>query len=619
MAVSTCSDAVRHARTTLFAGGTWVVVVACGLMACGGGGGDGTAPGGGSLTPAPPAASDTPFWSQWGFAAQHGGAVPVAAQSLATQLADITYDPLVAAEQAESGGSLIAHYPATLTDGNDFYLMSKSGTYPSCVPAGAWTSGTVCGPNAWERLQWNATRYQWQSGQAVHVWDFASDWKPPPNGRGLNGWEPVFHPALANGVLVVPGAGGTVYRVNKTTGVMLSQINPFAGTAVVAANTYVTGPLTVDSAGNVYYNAIEFAAPAAGDPWRVADVMNAWLIRVDSNQVATKVTYAALVASAPAATSVTCPGRFSTEALPWPPALTATPAPVLCGSQRPGINIAPAVAADGTIYTVSRAHFDSLAGYLVAVNPNLTPKWHASLQRRFHDGCGVLVAIATDTTTPNTCRPGTTSGVDPTTNEAGSGVVSDLSSSTPTVLPDGSVLYGAMSNYNDQRGHLVEFDAAGNYLRAYDFGWDSTPAVWSHQGTYSIIIKDNYYDAAGRYCSRADPICQALPPGPFYITQLDPAFNIEWRFQSTSIDAAHPGGYEWCINAPAVDNSGVVLVNGEDGYLYSVAQGSSGVFTSPRQRRFLKLAIGAAYTPLSIGADGRIYTQNAGHLYVAGN
>jgi hypothetical protein len=62
-----------------------------------------------------------------------------------------------------------------------------------------------------------------------------------------------------------------------------------------------------------------------------------------------------------------------------------------------------------------------------------------------------------------------------------------------------------------------------------------------------------------------------------------------------------------------VDKNGVVYANSEDGNLYSIAQG--GV---QKQRIFLELALGAAYTPLSIGPDGRIYTQNAGHLFVIG-
>jgi hypothetical protein len=36
------------------------------------------------------------------------------------------------------------------------------------------------------------------------------------------------------------------------------------------------------------------------------------------------------------------------------------------------------------------------------------------------------------------------------------------------------------------------------------------------------------------------------------------------------------------------------------------------------KRLFLQLALGAAYTPLSIGSDGKIYAQNAGHLFVLG-
>ena len=95
--------------------------------------------------------------------------------------------------------------------------------------------------------------------------------------------------------------------------------------------------------------------------------------------------------------------------LPWPPSSGSTAPffPGACGSQRPGINIAPAIAADGTIYTGSRAHFDAMVSYLVAVNSNLTPKWAASLQNILNDGCGVIVPIGPTTGTPNACRVGT--------------------------------------------------------------------------------------------------------------------------------------------------------------------------------------------------------------------
>ena len=227
--------------------------------------------------------------------------------------------------------------------------------------------------------------------------------------------------------------------------------------------------------------------------------------------------------------------------------------------------------------------------------------------------------IASDTSTPNSCRAGTTVGVDPTTNAFGSGDVTDLASASPTVLPDGSILYGAITHYNGSRGHMFKFDSTGNFLAAFDFGWDSTPAVYPHGGTYSIIIKDNHYPTGGAYCSAADPVCGPLPAGPYYITQMDANLNVEWQFQSTAIDLTHPNGYEWCINAPAVDSNGVVYVNSEDGNIYALPQGNTGIFTTPKAKKFLKLAIGAAYTPLSIGPDGKLYTQNDGHLFVLGN
>jgi outer membrane protein assembly factor BamB len=231
------------------------------------------------------------------------------------------------------------------------------------------------------------------------------------------------------------------------------------------------------------------------------------------------------------------------------------------------VNITPAIAPDGTIYSVTVAHnpFASRFAYVVAFNPNLTVKWTASMRNRIHDGCGVLLTIGL----PGGCRAGTpANGVDPATNEAPAGRVIDQSSSSPVVTPDGGVIYGSYTRYNYARGHMFRFDRNGNFAAAYDFGWDSTPAIYPHFGSYSIVIKDNHYDAP-LYCFKDDPICQTLPPGPFYITQLDASLNIEWQFQNTTIDSDHPNGYEWCINAPAIDSAGTVYVNSEDGNVYA--------------------------------------------------
>ena len=68
------------------------------------------------------------------------------------------------------------------------------------------------------------------------------------------------------------------------------------------------------------------------------------------------------------------------------------------------------------------------------------------------------------------------------------------------------------------------------------------------------------------------------------------------------------------MNAFGVDRNGVVFANSEDGNVFAINQGGT-----LREKRFLQLAIGAAYTPMTIGPDGKIYTQNFGHLFVVGN
>lgn len=571
-----------------------------------------------TFTVAAPAPSNNPTWAQWGANPEHEGMVSQAGQSLAHQLADIVYDPFVSQAQTESGGDLLAHYQATIVDGNDIYMMMKTGNYTPCHPTGVWTSGVACGPNAWNSMIWNETRFTWENGLLVQVWNFQSDWVPETNGSSLNGWEPVFHAVDANNFIYVPGAGGTIWKVNKTDGSSASPIDPFMGAGIDVKNTFVSSPLTADANGNIYYNVIELADRSLGDPWRANDVVGAWLVKVTPSDVAKTVTYTTLVPGAPLETATSCPGTFgAADPLPWPPSTSSTPVTRLCGSQRPGVNIAPAVAPDGTIYTASRAHFDSMQAYLVAVNSDLTPKWAASLQLLLNDGCGTIVPIGPTNTTPNACRVGANAGVDPTTNAKGSGSIFDQGSSSPTVLPDGSIVFGALTNYNAFRGHLFHFDSSGAFMNAFDFGWDTTPGVYTHDGTYSIVLKDNHYDAT-LYCG-GNALCQQLPPGPYYITQLDPNLNIEWQFQSTNLSNGHSGGYEWCINMPAIDKNGNVYVNSEDGNIYVLPQGHTGTFTNPTGSMFLKQAIGAAYTPLSIGPDGKLYTQNDGHLFVVGN
>ncbi len=118
--------------------------------------------------------------------------------------------------------------------------------------------------------------------------------------------------------------------------------------------------------------------------------------------------------------------------------------------------------------------------------------------------------------------------------------------------------------------------------------------------------------------------------GPFFITQLDEHLVPEWQFQNTNTEACvrKPDGslscqdigdfFEWCVNVPAVDRNGVVYADSEDGNLYAIGQGHHGVFSVPSQRLFLDAAIPGAYAWVSIPEDSVIFTQNDGHMIVAG-
>ncbi len=477
-------------------------------------------------------AQDAPIpiadWPQWAHTSLHNGSTQALGQSPKTKLAHITYDPFASKEKAEEAGNLLAHFQVPLVDGDSIFLEYKTGKYVSCSPP---SSGKPypCGPDDWNTEIWNERAFTWKNGTLVEAWNFRSDWKPEPNTDidwlnkdGLWGWEPVFHAALWNGNVFVPGLGGTIYKVGEKNGKMVAHYNPFSS---IDRNRYVSGPLTIDAAGNVYYNVLELAPK---NPWS-ENVRNSWLVKVNPDGTVNKVRYSELVK----------PGTTD-------------------GSQRPGVNIAPAVSADGkTIYTASVAHFNPSDAHMIAVKSDLTPKWHVSLTNLAH---GQIT-----------------------------GAIYDLSSATPVVLPDDGVLFGVVGG-DGSRGYMLKFDSDGNYLTSFDFGWDDTPAVYVHDGTYSVITKNNYY----------------ATQGPYYITQLNADLTPEWSYKSAD-------NFEWCVNAPAVDGNGTVYADSEDGNLFVIKQGGK-----LKGKVFLQQSVGAAYTPVSIGRDGKIYTLNDGDMFVVG-
>lgn len=547
-------------------------------------------------------------WPQWARDPRHTGSINVAGQNLNHVLADIVYDPFVDQEKApENGdGDLLVHYQTPLVDGNDVYMEFKSGTYTSIT--------------TWESQTWNEKKLSWVNGQLVVQWGFQSDWKPVP--FGSPGWEPVFHAVLAGGAVYVPGGSGTVYKLDKATGAVLAHYNPIGIEA--DTNVFVCGPLSADSAGNIYYNAVKLNKL---NPWG-KDAIDSWLVKISSTG-ATNAAEFKSIATGELGPNDDCEIGFSTPP-PWPPSPTAVAPTEKCGTIRPGINVAPAIGPDGTIYTIGRNHNVTRYGYLIAVNSNLTPKWTASTHGVLNDGCNVQIP---PNGTPGGCSVGATTGVAPDTNSLPSGRILDDSTSSPVVAPDGTIFYGSYTRYNYAQGHMLRFSATGQFLNSYIFGWDDTPAIRSHGGTYSIITKDNHYGDVGSYCDD-ETVCpsdrNASNPGypeQYFVTSLSPSLSVEWQYQNTNTlsctrnpdntvtcESTNPNGFEWCVNAPAIDSNGVTYANSEDGNLYAINPNGT-----LKQNIFQQLAIGAAYTPASIGGDGKLYSQNDGHLYVVGN
>jgi outer membrane protein assembly factor BamB len=539
--------------------------------------------------PADPHCAD---WHQWGGNPAHTGESCATGQPLQRILADVVIDTLVPEEVGGVGGDLVVHYQTPLIDGDRVFMVQKAGTYTGCVPDMDPTM--FCQhPEDFHRFEsqtWSELGYAWQGDALVETWRFDSDWKPPL------GQEVVFQPVISGSRVAIPESSGGVAFVDAATGKVLHSARPFGHDPTV----FISGALT-DFHGVIYYNAVKM------DPDQPYNLpMQAWLVEIDGDGRVRKADYSDLVPG-----PVSCYGTYDV-----PP---GTPVPVVddgghlqlpktgpCGPQLPGFNQAPAVAFDGTVYVATHAQYQDRYSYVVSINPGAFDlNWATSLRDVLDDGCGVLVQ----------CGPGAPMGVEPFTGMKPTGEVTDQSTSSPVVLPDGRVLYAAWSFYNADRGHLFELSRGGKVLGTYDFGWDLTPAVSTVGGVTRIALKDNHY---GEY--------MGVDQGPYYLTMLDDALEPMWNYQSTNTKSCarqpdgsetctddHPHGFEWCINAPAIDAAGTMYANSEDGNLYAI--GPDGQL---RANLLLGTALGAAYTPVALDHVGRIYALNAGHLYVVG-
>lgn len=206
--------------------------------------------------------------------------------------------------------------------------------------------------------------------------------------------------------------------------------------------------------------------------------------------------------------------------------------------------------------------------------------------------------------------------------------VTDFSTSSPMVGPDGDVYFGVLeSNFpsHNDRGWLLHFDATLAVVKTPgSFGWDNTPSVvpaslvTSYSGPSRYLVLTKYNNYAGVGTGNGSNRMAILDPNQ---TETDPVENTTVMKEVISVLGQtpdptainFPGAVkEWCVNTAAVDPiTASVLMNSEDGYLYrwDLATGQLS------QKIALDAGYAQAYTPTALGPDGSVYAINGGILH----
>jgi hypothetical protein len=222
----------------------------------------------------------------------------------------------------------------------------------------------------------------------------------------------------------------------------------------------------------------------------------------------------------------------------------------------------------------------------------------------------------------------------PTTGSPLAANVTDDSSASPTVGPDGHVYYGVMEgNFpsNNDRGWLLHF--SGDLLTTKlpgAFGWDDTAsivpaaAVPSYTGPSSYLLLTKYNNYAGIHTGDGVNRLALVDPNTSFTdpvtgaTAMNPFITVKGVTPDPEYVAGYPNAVrEWCINSAAVDPvNHCAMVNSEDGKLYrwdftkatdAPGQLYPGLDLAP--------PTGEAYTPTVIGPDGAVYAINNATLF----
>ena len=403
------------------------------------------------------------------------------------------------------------------------------------------------------------------------VWSTSTDYVVPPHG-----FFPSYSPALNSiGRVWFPGAGGTMmFRDAPDASVPTATGRvAFYGPGVYQSNpasfdstVFINTPTTVDASGSIYFGFRTIAGAPLG--------LSSGIAKIDAAGNG-KWTAATTIAGDPAVTMV--PHQA-----------------------------APALSNDGTTLYVAVADEFGANPYLVGLEPSTLAVKNVS------PGVPMRVKLK-----------------DPRGN-GNNAFVSDDSTASPMVGPDGDVYYGVFGNpYNGSRGWLLHYSANLQQTKlAGAFGWDTTPAVvpramipsYNGPSSYLLFNKSNDYagDDGGTGVNRIavlDPNDSMPEPHPSSagVAVMKAVLTIAGPTPDEDVVLFYPDAVkEWCINAAAVDPATKsVMVNSEDGKLYRWDLSTNTLSQSIR----LSEGLAAAYTSTLIAPDGTVYATNKAILH----
>ncbi len=481
-----------------------------------------------------PAIAQSTAWTTQGHDIQHTGVSSFAAQPLKT----IHWKTAVDLHPLLSGKQILIHYGSPLiTLANTVIVPVKVGT--------------------------DTFRLVAKNGQTgATLWTQGTQYLVPSAG-----FTPSFGPALFNDSIIIPDDAGTVLvrqHPDQARGSVTRLV--FYGADVynknhvaLNSNIKINTPITVDSAGNIYFGFLVFGQTSIGP-------QQSGLARIGADGQGSWVS-AATISNDSAITKVM-------------------------------FNCAPALSMDESkLY--------------VAVNSQ-------------NFGFGYLLAL--DSTTLNLVNK--VRLTDPASGFDAS--LTDESSATPTVGPDGDVYFGVLEtpfpSHND-RGWLLHFNSDLSQLKTPgSFGWDETTSVVdaslvpSYHGTSKYLLFSKYNNYAGINTGDGVNKIAILDPNATETDPVIPSATVMAEvltIKGKTRDPKNPGGVkEWCINSAAIDPATKsVLANSEDGKLYRWDLTTNTLTQTIRLTR----GIGEAYTPTVIGSDGTAYAINDAILFAVGN